>query len=53
MFFSLASIFGKLLHVDAKIKNFTRPSIARILVKLDVITMFHKEVRIRSHSLGY
>ncbi|PKU81403.1 Thioredoxin-like 4, chloroplastic [Dendrobium catenatum] len=51
--FGLGGLFGKPLKIDEATAVGSRPSIARVLVELDITKSYPKQVWLGSESLGY
>ncbi|KAI0504440.1 hypothetical protein KFK09_015392 [Dendrobium nobile] len=51
--FGLGSMFGKPLKIDHATSSGRRPSIARVLVELDVTKVYPDKIWLGSESLGY
>lgn len=51
--FAIGSIFGRPLQVDQAIASLTRPSLARILVEIDITKQFPKDIWLGSDLNGY
>ncbi|KAL0913034.1 hypothetical protein M5K25_016464 [Dendrobium thyrsiflorum] len=51
--FALASFFGRPLQTDQATSNLSRPSVARVLVEVDVSKKYPKEIWIGSELNGY
>ncbi|XP_020690945.1 uncharacterized protein LOC110105688, partial [Dendrobium catenatum] len=51
--FGLASVFGRPLQTDQATASLSRPSVARILVELDVTKKHPKEIWLGSENNGY
>ncbi|PKU72689.1 hypothetical protein MA16_Dca017700 [Dendrobium catenatum] len=50
---AIGSLFGRPLQVDQATTNKTRPSVARILVEIDITKEYPKEIWLGSDSCGY
>ena len=53
MLFALASAFGNPLKLDEATANLTRPSVARVLVEMDVSKSFRERIWIGSEKKGF